>query len=142
MLRLAETTLFPFREGVAAIVQRDGQEHHTIQYAKDWVNFEIASITELLPVAAGPFVPDAFTNTKNGRGISWGLSHFINAGGNWKNNHTILTRFDCDLSQETDEPEMKGHYNLYTPEFYYKHKLSGKQQARIKKQNEELVSAE
>ncbi|WP_111708196.1 glycoside hydrolase family 117 protein [Lutibacter citreus] len=132
-----ETTLFPFKEGVAAIVQRDGQEHNTIQYAKDWVNFEIASITELLPVAAGPFVPDAFTDTKNGRGITWGISHFINADGNW--NHSILTRFDCDLSQDVDDQQMKDHYYNYSPEFHYeKHGLNGKQKERIKKETEEL----
>lgn len=133
-----ETTLFPFREGVAAIVQRDGQEHNTIQYAKDWVNFEIASITELLPVAAGPFVPDAFTNTKDGRGITWGISHFINAGGNW--NHTILARFDCDLSQNIDDPELKKHYYQHSPEFHYSHKLSERQLQRIQKENEQLIN--
>ena len=131
-----ETTLFPFKEGVAAIVQRDGQEHNTIQYAKDWVNFDIASITEMLPVAAGPFVPDAFTNTKDGRGITWGISHVINAGGNWR--HTILVRFDCDLSQDVDDQKMKDHYMNYRPEFLYKHGLNAKQKARIKKQTDEL----
>ncbi|WPR71140.1 family 43 glycosylhydrolase [Flavobacterium sp. NG2] len=131
-----ETTLFPFREGVAAIVQRDGMEHNTIQYAKDWINFEIASITELLPVAAGPFVPDAFTDTKNGQGITWGISHFINAGGNW--NHTELARFDCDLSLEVDDQGMKDHYYQYSPEFHYTHKLSAKQLERIKQQTEKL----
>ncbi|MEX0289209.1 MAG: glycoside hydrolase family 117 protein, partial [Flavobacteriaceae bacterium] len=55
-----ETSLFPFKEGVAALVYKDGPEHNTIQYAADWVNFEIASITELLPYAAAPHVPDAF----------------------------------------------------------------------------------
>lgn len=132
-----ETTLFPFKKGVAAIVQRDGQEHNTIQYAEDWVNFEIAAITELLPVAAGPFVPDAFTDTKDGKGITWGISHFINAGGNWR--HSVLTRFDCDLSTEIHDDGMKKHYYNYSPEFHYqKHGLSGKQKARIKKQNEAL----
>ncbi|SDW34905.1 Glycosyl hydrolases family 43 [Lutibacter oricola] len=131
-----ETTLFPFKEGVAAIVQRDGQEHNTIQYAKDWVNFDIASITEMLPVAAGPFVPDAFTDTKDGRGITWGISHVINAGGNWR--HTILVRFDCDLSQDVDDQKMKDHYMNYRPEYLYKHGLNAKQKARIKKQTDEL----
>ena len=133
-----ETTLFPFREGVAAIVQRDGQEHNTIQYAKDWVNFEIASITELLPVAAGPYVPDAFSDTKGGKGITWGLSHIINAGGDWKHNHTILLRFDCDLSLEVDDQEMKDHHMNYSPEFHYTHRLSAKQKERIHQQTEAL----
>ncbi|MCL7762531.1 family 43 glycosylhydrolase [Polaribacter sp. Z014] len=135
-----ETTLFPFKEGVAAIVQRDGMEHNTIQYAKDWVNFEIASITELMPVAGGPFVPDAFTDTKNGRGITWGISHFINADGNW--NHTILTRFDCDLSQDIDDQKMKGHHYNYGPEFHYTHKLSGDQKKRIIKETNKLKGNE
>lgn len=131
-----ETTLFPFKEGVAAIVQRDGQEHNTIQYAKDWVNFEIASITELLPVAAGPFIPDAFTDTKNGRGITWGISHFINAGGNWR--HSILTRFDCDLSQDVDDQKMKDHHYNYSPEFHYTHRLSGEQRKRNEEETKKL----
>ena len=135
-----EVSLFPFKEGVAAITVNDGNEHFTIQYAKDWVNFEIASVCELTPIAPGPFVPDAFTDTKDGRGISWGLSHFTNAAGDWSRNHTILTRFDCDLSQGMDDPEMKRQYNQYNPEFYYKHSLSGTQRDRIKQQTEALIS--
>lgn len=131
-----ETCLFPFKEGVAAILQRDGQEHFTIQYAKDWVNFKIASITELLPDAAGPFVPDAFTDTKDGRGITWGLSHFTNAGGKW--NYTVLTRFDCDLSQDVNDQGMKGHFYMYSPESHYTHGLNEKQKERVKQQTEQL----
>jgi len=133
-----ETTLFPFKEGVAAIVQRDGQEHNTIQYSKDWVNFEIASITELLPVAAGPFVPDAFTNTKNGRGITWGISHFTNAAMDWNRNHSVLTRFDCDLSLDLDDAQMKGHGYKYGPEFHYEHNLNPEQYKRILNENKKL----
>jgi hypothetical protein len=65
-----ETTLFPFKKGVAALVIRDGMERNTVKYAEDWVNFKIASIVELMPGAAGPFVPDAFTDTKDGKGIT------------------------------------------------------------------------
>nr|WP_245987195.1 family 43 glycosylhydrolase [Maribacter vaceletii] len=135
-----ETTLFPFKEGVAAFAITDGMERNTIQYAKDWVNFEIASISELMPVSAGPYVPDAFTDTKAGRGITWGLSHFINAGGNWR--HSILTRFDCDLSLDVDDQSMKGHHLFYSPEFHYKYGLNKKQKERIKKQNEEMKKIE
>ena len=133
-----ETTLFPFKKGVAAIIQRDGQEHNTIQYAEDWVNFEVAAITELLPIAAGPFVPDAFTDTKNGRGITWGLSHFTNAAGDWNRNHSILTRFDCDLSLDLHDDQMKAHYIKHSPEFHYQHGLSEQQLERIAKENESL----
>ncbi len=136
-----ETTLFPFKKGVAAIVQRDGMEHNTIQYAEDWVNFKIASITELLPVAAGPFVPDAFTDTTDGRGITWGISHFINAAGDWKRNHTVLVRFDCDLSQDVHDDGMKEHYMKYGPEHHYKYGLSRKQRERIAIENRKLTES-
>ncbi|MEH0152688.1 family 43 glycosylhydrolase [Limibacter armeniacum] len=129
-----ETTLFPFREGVAALVYKDGPEHNTIQYAKDWVNFEIASITELMPIAAGPHVPDAFTNTKDGRGITWGLSHFIGMGEKGKK-HSMLVRFDCDLSLDVDDPQMKGHQVYHAPEVYFRQGLSQKQRERIANEN-------
>ena len=136
-----ETTLFPFRKGVAAIVQRNGMEHNTIQYAEDWVNFRIASIGELYPAAAGPFVPDAFTNTTDGRGITWGLSHFTNAAGDWKKNHSILVRFDCDLSRDVHDNDMKGHSMTYGPEHHYKQRLSSKQRERIAAENENLLKS-
>jgi hypothetical protein len=133
-----ETTLFPFQEGVAALVIKDGNEHFTIQYAKDWVNFEIASITSLMPTAAGPYVPDAFTNTTNGRGITWGISHITNAT-SWDKNHAILLRFDCDLSLDVNDQEMKVHNYYYKPDFFYQHGLSKKQRERIKKDNSKLI---
>lgn len=132
-----ETSLFPFKEGMAAMVTRDGNEHHTIQYAKDGVNFEIASIVSLLPNAAGSFVPDAFNSNGNGRGITWGVSHFTSVNG-WSTNHAILVRFDCDLSLDVDDQGMKHHNEYYKPEFYYKHGLSKKQRERIAKQNTDL----
>lgn len=133
-----ETTLFTFKEGMAALVIRDGNEHNTIQYAKDGVNFEIAAIAELLPDAGGPFVPDAFTNTKNGRGITWGISHVTSATG-WNTNHAILVRFDCDLSQDLNDPQMKQHHIYKRPEELYKQGLSKKQRERINQQNQELT---
>ena len=132
-----ETSLFPFKEGMAAMVTRDGNEHHTIQYAKDGVNFEIASIVTLLPNAAGSFVPDAFNSNGNGRGITWGVSHITSATG-WDTNHAILIRFDCDLSLNVDDQDMKHHNEYYRPEHYYKHGLNKKQRERIAKQNKEL----
>ncbi|BAX78475.1 glycoside hydrolase family 117 protein [Labilibaculum antarcticum] len=133
-----ETTLFPFKEGVAALVIRDGMERNTIQYAKDWVNFEIASIVELMPDAGGPFIPDAFTDTKDGRGITWGISHFTNAAEDWNRNHSVLTRFDCDLSLDIDDQQMKEHGNVYGPDFHYKYGLSSKQKERIKEEDKKL----
>ena len=129
-----ETSLFPFKEGIAALVYKDGNEHNTIQFAKDGVNFEIAAITELMPYAAAPFIPDAFTNTKNGRGITWGLCHFIGLGKKGQF-HSVLARFDCDLSQDVNDLEMKKHRVEYSPEIYFSKSLSSKQKKRIKEEN-------
>lgn len=141
-----ETTLFPFREGVAAFQIRDGNEHFTIQWSPDGVNFEVAAITEMMPFAAGPFVPDAFTDTKNGRGITWGICHNLKAnpvnslatipkGSEWA---SILMRFDCDLSLDIHDPEMKKASNYFPPEVYYKMALSEEQRKRIAVENKSL----
>ncbi|WP_282124161.1 glycoside hydrolase family 117 protein [Algibacter mikhailovii] len=127
-----ETSLFPFKDGIAALVYKDGNEHNTVQFAQDGVNFEIASITEMMPYAAAPFVPDAFDDTKDGRGITWGMAHFIALGGKGKF-HSKLTRFDCDLSLDLHDPEMKEPRVNYTPEDYFKRSLSNKQKERIEK---------
>ncbi|AWB65574.1 glycoside hydrolase [Saccharobesus litoralis] len=126
-----ETSLFPFKEGMAALVYKDGPEHNTIQYAKDGVNFEIASITEMMPYAAAPYVPDAFTNTKYGRGITWGMAHFIGLGKRGQY-HSMLVRFDCDLSLDLHDPEMKEHRVKHKPDVYFRQKLSKEQLHRIK----------
>ncbi|WP_343330532.1 glycoside hydrolase family 117 protein [Polaribacter staleyi] len=129
-----ETSLFPFKSGIAAMVYKDGNEHNTIQYAKDGVNFEIASITEMMPYAGAPYVEDAFTDTKDGRGITWGMAHFIALGGKGQF-HSMLTRFDCDLSQDLHDPEMKEPRVNYKPEDYFKRSLSKKQLKRIKEES-------
>jgi hypothetical protein len=128
-----ETALFPFREGIAALVYRDGNEHFTVQYAPDGVNFELASITTLMPDAAGPFVPDAFTDSGDGRGITWGLCH-----GTYDYSSFFLMRFDCDLSRDIDDPELKEHSVRHDPEFLFRHGLSYAQRERIEKANAAL----
>jgi len=133
-----ETTLFPFKQGVAAFAIRDGNESNTIQYAEDWVNFRIASHVELMPDAAGPYVPDAFTDTTFGNGITWGISHFCVPHGDWKRNHSVLLRFDCDLSLDVNDPMMKGHHNMPDIDYLYRQGLSEKQRIRIKDENERL----
>jgi len=128
-----ETAMFPFRGGMAAIVSRHGMEHNTIQYAPDAVNFEIAATTAVMPIAPGPHVPDAFTNTDDGRGITWGLCHFRNIGGppGTGTNHSMLARFDCDLSLDLDDPEMKESDIFTQPEIYFNFGLSRKQRERL-----------
>ena len=116
---------------------KDGNEHFTIQYAKDGVNFEIASITELMPVAAGPFVPDAFTDTRDGRGITWGICHNVRPRG-----HSLLMRFDCDLSLDVNYPEMKMHKYVEEPEHFYRYGLSPELRKRIEEQAQKLKETE
>jgi hypothetical protein len=113
-----ETGLFPFKEGIAALAIRHGNEHNTIQYAPDGVNFDVAASVSLMPIAAGPYVPDAFTNTSYGRGITWGLSHFTTAGTR-ETKHSILARFDCDLSLDDDNIWMREPEHWWPPEFYF-----------------------
>lgn len=133
-----ETTLFPFKSGIAALVIKDGNEHNTIQYSEDGINFHIASITELMPIAGGPYVPDAFTDTKDGRGITWGISHISDVFPK-DSTHSVLLRFDCDLSRDVNDPQMKQHKYYYKPEFYYQHGLSKKQLDRITDENKNLT---
>ena len=118
-----ETTLFPFKEGMAALITSNGNESNTIQYAPDGVNFGIASVTALMPKAAGPFVPDAFTSNGNGRGITWGLSHFYN-GGSRSKVHTMLARFDADLSLDFNEPAFKQTRRFLPKEVYFSQGLN------------------
>jgi|GEM_PF-194858 len=140
-----ETTLFPYQQGIAALVIRDGNEHNTVQFAPDGVNFDVVANVEMMPAAGGPFIADAFTDTKDGRGISWGLSHFTAVNG-WDTNHAMLARFDCDLSQDVDDPEMKKHHAHLSPEVHYAQRLSKKQRQRIAKaghpQTMKLVKAQ
>lgn len=100
-----ETQLFRFKEGIASIMASDGHKNNTIQYASDGINFKIGSICSMMPRAAGLYDPDAFTDVKYAKGITWGISHYLVPSKDKK--HTILLRFDCDLSTEVDIPEMK-----------------------------------
>lgn len=113
-----ETCYFPFRDGVATLAIKDGNERETIQFSKDGANFEIASVVTLPPTAAAPFVPDAFTNTSDGRGFTWGLCHFVNAGTPEKS-YSIMARFDCDLSLDYDESGYKQTGVWFSPDIYF-----------------------
>jgi hypothetical protein len=70
-------------------------------------------------------VPDAFTNTPYGQGITWGICHNTMLKG-----HSLLMRFDCDLSLAVDDTDMKKHKYSYKPEFYYQHGLTKQQRER------------
>jgi hypothetical protein len=76
-------------------------------------------------------VPDAFTNTKDGRGITWGLCHFRNIKRKEGKSHSMLARFDCDLSLDVHDLEMKESDIFNDPEINFKFGLSEKQRSRI-----------
>jgi len=133
-----EVSLFPFREGVAAMVIKAGNEHNTIQYAADWVNFKIASFVNLMPNAPAGFIPDAFTDSGNGRGILWGLCHFTGMGE--KRDYSRLDRFDCDLSLDVDDRQMKEQVIYFPRSLYFQHGLTTKQLKRISEDNKKISS--
>lgn len=126
-----ETALFPFKEGLAALVSRHGLEHNTIQYAPDGVNFEVAAISSLFPIAPGAYIPDAFADNGNGRGITWGLCHFRNIRLAEGKSHSMLARFDCDLSLDIHDPEMKESDIFNHPDINFQFGLSEQQRERI-----------
>lgn len=142
-----ETSLFPWKGGIAAIVSLDGPEKNTIQYATDGVNFEIMSTIEMPPLAPGPFVADAFADNGDGRGITWGLCHIPQAADDshgfiWAENaHFTLARFDCDLSRVVDWPAFKRTYpGRYDEEAYFssRARLSGEVLNMVKKDQEKV----
>ncbi|MFZ9838367.1 MAG: hypothetical protein ACO3JJ_07540 [Opitutaceae bacterium] len=98
-----ETTRLPFRDGIAALVIRHGRENDAVQYAPEGLNFDVAANPSLMPVATGPYVPDAFTDAGAGRGITGGLSHFTDAG----MRETRRRRLDCDPSRDLHGEGMK-----------------------------------
>ncbi len=106
-----ETCLWPYREGIAVLLSLDGPEKNTVQYAPDGLNFAVKSLVRIPPIAPGPFVPDAFADSGDGRGITWGLCH-INPDGGSPNHESILARFDCSLSRDVEPHWMFKRGNL------------------------------
>jgi len=108
-----ETCLFPWKEGIAAIVSIDGPEKNTIQYAEDGLNFNMMAAVTVPPIAPGPYVADAFLDGGDGKGITWGLSHVnlsIIDPSNYRRiveQQSFLIRFDCDLHRDFDLPYFK-----------------------------------
>ena len=50
----------------------------------------------------------------------------------------ITVRFDCDLSQDMDDPEMKEHRVNHEPDVYFRQGLSKKQEQRIESENNKI----
>lgn len=89
-----ETLLWNYKGGIGALINRDGPEANTVQYAEDGINFEIMSVTQLTPQAGGAYIPE----DGNGHpldGLRWGLCHVDEKGGDWN----YIYRFDTEAGQ-------------------------------------------
>lgn len=128
-----ETTYWPYRGGVAALAIRDGNERETIQFAPDGINFTPQCMVSLAPTAAGCFTPDAFTGTKDGRGVTWGMCHILNNVGPTGKRYSTIVRFDCDLSRDCDDKVFKVTTIQHKPEVYYNQGLGGLLKDRMEK---------
>ena len=113
-----ETFLYPFREGIVAITSLEGPEKNTVQFAPDGLNFEVVGKVSAPPIAAGPFVPDAFADSGDGRGLTWGLSH-IHHQNDGRMANSYLVRFDCNLSRDIDRADFYRAWNYRFPESVY-----------------------
>ena len=134
-----ETCMFPWKDGVAALVALDGPEKNTIQYAPDGERFKIISNIQVPPVAPGPYCEDAFLNNMNGTGFLWGLCH-INPDGGGAVNKSILARFDCDLSSKYDHKPFKRNNLRFNKNTYLQSgvKLSEGWVTRIKNERKNI----
>ncbi len=93
-----ETMLWNYKDGICALLNRDGPEQDTIQFAKDGANFEIMAKVTNTPQAGGAFRSDT-PDVHPLEGIRWGLCHVDERGSNWN----YIMRFDLDqrLSYKT-----------------------------------------
>lgn len=85
-----ETILWPYKEGMVAMLTTDGPERNTIQFSEDGVNFDIVSMIKGGPEAPGPYRPSLKTDESPFEGITWGLSHEVHKGWNY------ILRFDIN----------------------------------------------
>ena len=95
-----EALVWPYREGVASLITANGPEKNTVQWARDGVNFYVKSHVVLPPDAAGLYVRDKYTNTRNGEGFTWGLSHIAQ---NNERPWAYIIGFECDLSSKIED---------------------------------------
>jgi hypothetical protein len=84
-----EVCVWPYRDGIAALLTTDGPEKNTIQYAPDGINFEIQAMIKRPPIAPGLFRP-ADSDAGPLAGIRWGLCHVVSR------NLAYIQRFSVD----------------------------------------------
>jgi len=86
-----ETMLWHYQGGIACLLNRDGPEQDTVQWAADGVNFEIMSHVHNTPQAPGAF-RSGLQEQHPLEGMRWGLCHIDERGSMWNYIH----RFDVD----------------------------------------------
>lgn len=123
-----ETAFFPFENGIAALATRNGNENNTIQFSPDGVQFSIASVTSMMPVAAGPFIPNAFNNAQNSEGIQWGMCHFSDKV-DPTTKHSFIARFDCNLIRNGSNKELKETDVIHSPDVFFAQALTPDERA-------------
>ena len=124
-----ETTYWPYRNGVAALAIRDGNERETIQFAEDGINFYPKAVVSLAPTAAGAFTPMPLL-TRVMHVVSRGMCHILNNVGPTGKRYSTLVRFDCDLSRDCDDKFFKATTIYHKPEVYYQQSLGGMRKKR------------
>lgn len=87
-----ETILWPYKNGMVAMLTTDGAERNTVQFAEDGINFEIVSMIKYAPEAPGPFRVNERDHEEPLDGISWGLYHDVHHGWNYIKRFDINTR--------------------------------------------------
>ena len=92
-----EVWVFPWKTGIAALVDWAGPEKGTVQYSEDGINFEVVTALEDIPPAGGAYIADKFMDTKDGQGFDWGLCHY------GRSDWTFLVRFECDLKRDSEK---------------------------------------
>ena len=125
-----ETMFWPYREGIASLQIRNGNEANTVQYSPDGLNFQLKAIVDVPPNAGGPFIPDVSADNGDGRGILWGMS-FVRPAYQGKY-RSRLVRFDCSLSRDLERPGFKGP-KQYTREQFFAFPLAADEKAFIEK---------
>jgi len=82
-----EVLVWPHRQGVASL---GCIAPIAVYYAPDGIHFERQTVVRNHPRAPGAYRPDAFTTTRNGQGLTWGISQVGRP-------RPHLVRYDCDL---------------------------------------------
>lgn len=101
-----EPMMWNYNGGIAALLNRDGPEKNTIQYAEDGINFNIMSYVNHTPQAGGVYKTDNADRCPL-EGVRWGLCHCDERVSKWN----YIARFDIEQSQRTHMVLLK--YPLY-----------------------------